>query len=168
MTVSEHNPTTEVSFDELVGRANPSMWIVTTVAGDRRAGCVVGFATQTSIDPRRFLVCLSKANFTYRVAERARHLAVHLLTTDTASLAELFGSETGSRIDKFEHCAWHEGPHSLPILTATTGWLTGEILQRNDFGDHVGYLLIPTFAHAPPVRTAPLRYKTVAGLPTGH
>jgi hypothetical protein len=42
------------------------MVVVTTRAGNERAGCLVGFATQVSIGPPRFLVGLSKRNRTYR------------------------------------------------------------------------------------------------------
>ncbi len=59
----------------------------------------MGFATQCSIDPPRFLVCLSKANHTYRVAHEADTLGVHFVPTDAESLAELFGGETGDRVD---------------------------------------------------------------------
>ena len=45
------------------------MFIVTTRAGDERSGCLVGFASQVSIRPRRFLVGLSNID-----ADRSRNL----------------------------------------------------------------------------------------------
>nr|WP_245717175.1 flavin reductase family protein [Nocardia jejuensis] len=155
------------SFDRLVAQGDAPMWVVTTLAGGVRAGCLVGFGAQVGIEPRRFLVCLSKNNYTYEVAERATHLAVHLLGEDGLALAQLFGAETGAEIDKFEHCEWRPGPHRLPILAAASAWLTGKILQRIDFGDHVGYLLSPTAAETPGDGPS-LRFHSVANLPPGQ
>ncbi|MFB8003355.1 flavin reductase family protein [Nocardia sp. NPDC056000] len=154
------------NFDAVLAQADGPMWVVTAVAGDQRAGCLVGFASQVSIEPRRFLVCVSKVNHTYRIAEAARHLAVHLLGADATALAELFGVETGSEIDKFEHCEWQQGPHRLPILAGAAGWFTGEIEQTADFGDHVGFVLSPTAAE--PATTTSLRFHAVADLTPGH
>ncbi|MFJ4653293.1 flavin reductase family protein [Nocardia sp. NPDC088792] len=156
------------AFDRVIAGADDAMWIATTVAEGRRAGCLVGFGTQASIEPRRFLACLSTANHTYTVACSAQHLAVHLLSSESLALAQLFGAETGSEIDKFEHCEWREGPHSLPILAGAAGWFTGEILRRDDFGDHVGFLLAPTSAQPPDPGHAPLRFHEVGALTPGH
>ncbi|MFE6858439.1 flavin reductase family protein [Nocardia sp. NPDC057668] len=160
--------TTNSAFDSLIARADDSMWIVTTVADGERAGCLMGFGTQVSITPRRFLACLSKTNHTYRVALRADHLALHLLPADGLALAQLFGAETGTEIDKFEHSDWQPGPHTLPILTAAAGWFAGKIVQTNDFGDHVGFLIDPTAAQAATGDAPPLRFSAVAGLRPGH
>ncbi|HEV3001376.1 MAG TPA: flavin reductase, partial [Solirubrobacteraceae bacterium] len=59
---------------ELVSDLDYPMFIVTATNGRERAGCLVGFATQTSIRPGRFLVCLSEKNRTYRVAGAAEFL----------------------------------------------------------------------------------------------
>jgi flavin reductase (DIM6/NTAB) family NADH-FMN oxidoreductase RutF len=69
------------TFAALVGELEAPMSIVTVHAGGERAGCLVSFATQTSIHPPRFMVCLSHRNHTYHVAvrHRARMLAVHFL-----------------------------------------------------------------------------------------
>ena len=55
------------------------MFVVTARRDGDHAGCLVGFATQVSIEPARFLVGLSVANHTYDVARDATTLAVHLL-----------------------------------------------------------------------------------------
>lgn len=131
------------TFTALTGELDYYMLVVTTVAGDRRAGCLVGFATQCSINPPRFEVCLSDKNHTTAVAAAADALAVHFLPDTAEDLAELFGSQTGDRIDKFAHCAWHPGPGGLPILDACGRWFAGRILERRRLGDHIGHLLEP-------------------------
>lgn len=119
------------------------LFIVTTAADDIRAGCLVGFASQASIHPPRFLVGLSVKNHTFRVASRAEVLVVHLVPDETRELAELFGGETGDDTDKFARCQWTPGPGGAPILTALENWFAGRIMKRFDFGDHCGFLLEP-------------------------
>ena len=135
------------SFDGLVGELDYSMFIVTAADGDEREGCLVGFAGQTSIDPSRFLVCLSQNNRTTRLAARVDHLAVHFVPANADPLADLFGGTTGDDHDKFADCAWEPGPHGLPILDECRNWFVGRVLERLDLGDHVGHLLEPEVAH---------------------
>src|SRR5215218_5361853 len=117
------------------------MIIVTACAGGERSGCLIGFATQTSIDPSRFLVCLSQKNRTYRVAVRAALLGVHFVPAEAEALAELFGGRTGDELDKFEHCAWRPGPEGTPLLDDCPNRFVGRVLERMDAGDHDAFLL---------------------------
>jgi flavin reductase (DIM6/NTAB) family NADH-FMN oxidoreductase RutF len=119
------------------------MFIVTTAAGGERAGCLVGFATQCSIDPLRFMVCLSDKNRTFRVAQDASVLVVHLAPEDAPGLAELFGSQTGDEADKFARCAWRPGPDGAPVLEDCPSWFAGRVLDRTCVGDHWAFLLEP-------------------------
>jgi flavin reductase (DIM6/NTAB) family NADH-FMN oxidoreductase RutF len=144
------------------------MYVVTTSRGDKRAGCLVGFTSQVSIGPPRFLVGLSNKNQTYRVARDASHLAVHLLPRTQRELARLFGSETGDQVDKFSRCEWHEGPHGLPILDDAVGWFVGEVLGRYELGDHVGHLLEPVAGDAPEKFAQLVTFADVQDLEPGH
>ena len=133
----------DARFDQLVGELDYPMYIATTSAAGVNAGCLVGFTTQVSINPPRFLVCLSLKNYTTTVAAAATHLAIHLLRADDAELAQLFGEETGDRTDKFTRCRWSVGPHDVPVLGDAAAWFVGRIEARLEFGDHVGHLLAP-------------------------
>jgi flavin reductase (DIM6/NTAB) family NADH-FMN oxidoreductase RutF len=138
------------TFNSLMGELDYPMFIVTTVAGDdgERSGCLVGFATQISIKPPRFLAGLSEKNKTFRVARRAAHLGVHFVPGDVdgEALAELFGSETGDEVDKFARCAWHEGPAGVPVLDDLPNWFVGRIVEGVDGGDHYAFILEPIAA----------------------
>ena len=125
-----------------------SLFIVTTAADGERSGCLVGFASQVSIDPQRFLIGLSVKNRTFEVARRADVLVVHFVPEDAEELAALFGGETGDETDKFSRCDWREGPDGAPILTALKDWFAGRILERLDFGDHQAFLLEPIAGQA--------------------
>jgi flavin reductase (DIM6/NTAB) family NADH-FMN oxidoreductase RutF len=136
----------ERGFQELATELDYPMFIVTARADDERSGCLIGFSTQTSVHPQRFLVCLSKRNHTHGVALRASHLAVHLVPDEATELAELFGGETGDEVDKLARCDWHEGPHGLPLLDDAPSRFVGRILWRHDAGDHDAFLLDPVWA----------------------
>ena len=131
------------AIDRWVGEIDYPMYIVTAAAGGELSGCLVGFSTQCSIDPVRFLVCLSDKNRTYRVAQDTSVIAMHLVPSNADDLVALFGSETGDEIDKFERCSWHEGPEGVPILDDCPNWFAGQVLDRLTVGDHEALLLHP-------------------------
>ena len=138
------------TFDAIVGDLEYPMFIVTTRAEGEPLGCLVGFATQMSIDPPRFAVCLSHNNRTYRRGRDAPWLAVHCVPADAGELAELFGGETADEVDKFARCDWRDGPHGMPLLDECESWFVGRVLTRLDAGDHDAFLLEPVAAHADP------------------
>jgi flavin reductase (DIM6/NTAB) family NADH-FMN oxidoreductase RutF len=136
------------TFQRLMGELDYSLLIVTARAGDELAGCLVGFASQVSIDPPRFLVCVSVKNRTYRVAVGTQLLIVHFVPQTEEELAVLFGGETGDETDKFARCEWREGPGDTPVLRDLEDWFAGRVLQRFDLGDHCGFLLEPVDGEA--------------------
>jgi flavin reductase (DIM6/NTAB) family NADH-FMN oxidoreductase RutF len=139
---------TAATFHSLVGDLEYPMFIVTARAGGEPLGCLVGFATQASIDPPRFAVCLSHNNRTFRRGGQAELLAVHCVPADAEGLARLFGGETGDEADKFARCHWHDGPGGVPILDECPSWFVGRVVWRHDAGDHDVFLLEPVAAEA--------------------
>lgn len=154
-------------FDSFVDGLDYPMFVVTAASGRERAGCLVGFATQASIDPPRMLVCLSTANHTYRVAARAALLGVHALAPQQRELAELFGGSTGDEVDKLAQCSWHPGPDGVPLLEEVPRRLVGRILSRHELGDHVGFLLEPVAVDAEDTGDG-LGYEQVEDVEPGH
>lgn len=136
------------AMEELAGHLDYPMFIVTAQAEERRAGCLVGFCTQCSVDPARFAVFISKKNFTHEVAVQARALAVHVVPRDREDLARLFGEETGHSTDKFARCGWEPGPLGAPILPSCPDRFVARILDRLETGDHTGFVVEPVAAVA--------------------
>jgi flavin reductase (DIM6/NTAB) family NADH-FMN oxidoreductase RutF len=154
------------ALEKLLDELDYPVFIVTTTGGDERAGCVVGFITQSSLDPVRFIVCLSKSNRTYRVATGATHLGVHLVPRDRRDLAELFGGETGDDVDKFAQCEWSPGPHDIPLVDGCPARFVGRILTTMDAGDHVAFNLEPVAWTDEP--TSPLTFQQAKDIEAGH
>jgi flavin reductase (DIM6/NTAB) family NADH-FMN oxidoreductase RutF len=137
----------ERQFQRLVGQLDYPLFVVTAAAGQERDGCIVGFTTQCSIHPPLFLVCMSVKNRTYRIAERADHLVVHVVPRERRDLAELFGGETADESDKLSSVDWRAGPGGAPIVAGLDTWFAGRVVRRLDYdGDHVGFVLSPVAA----------------------
>jgi flavin reductase (DIM6/NTAB) family NADH-FMN oxidoreductase RutF len=156
------------SFDRLVGLLDNTMFVVTTEADGEPSGCLVGFATQASIHPPRFLAGISRTNHTCRVAARSDYLAVHVVQRRHIDLARLFGGETGDRVNKFDLCSWRNGPQGMPILDDAAAWFVGKTLERIDLGDHIGYLLEPVTGALPGPLGDLISSTDVADLAPGH
>jgi flavin reductase (DIM6/NTAB) family NADH-FMN oxidoreductase RutF len=171
--VTDRNPADEVSaaaektFPKIMTELDYPMVVVTANAEEGPAGCLVGFGTQCSIDPPRYLVCLSDKNRTERVASHTDVLAVHFLAAGDLELARIFGEQTTDDTDTFALCGWYPGPRGAPILDGCGRWFVGAILDRRPLGDHVAYLLEPiavTDAAAGPG----LMFQQVKDLDPGH
>jgi len=155
-------------FDRFVDAGVGPLYIVTVADGGQRYGCLVGFASQTSIEPPRFMVCISVANATYRHVQEARQLAVHQVPADRPDLAELFGGTTADEgVDKFERCRWTAARDGLPLLDDCPTRMIGAVVDRHQLGDHEGFLLRPVRVDADPAR-APLRAADAPPIRPGH
>lgn len=155
------------TFARLTAEIDTSMLIVTAYGDRELSGCLVGFHTQASIRPPRFLVCISKQNRTYRVALRSEALVVHFLSDADADLAELFGGQTGDEVDKFAQVAWRRGPGGAPVLERLDTWFAGRPVERVSLGDHMGFLLEPIEGAAHRGH-APLRFHRAKRIEPGH
>jgi flavin reductase (DIM6/NTAB) family NADH-FMN oxidoreductase RutF len=156
------------AFEKLVALLNYPMFVVTTEADGVLAGCLVGFASQTSIHPPRFLVGLSKQNHTFRVAADATHLAVHVFDRAHVGVVELFGSQSGDVINKFDRCSWHRGPAQIPVLDDAAAWFVGTIVDRISLGDHVAHLLEPVDGEPPHELEHWVSFADVQDMQPGH
>jgi flavin reductase (DIM6/NTAB) family NADH-FMN oxidoreductase RutF len=155
-------------FDRVMRGRNPDMLIVTTAVGEQRAGCLVGFHSQCSIEPDRYAVWLSKANHTCQLALRATHFGLHFLRSDHGRLAEIFGTMCGGEVDKFTLAPAHPGPFDVPLIEACRDWV---VARRTAFleegSDHICFIVEPVEACAGEP-SSPLRLHEVAHLTPGH
>lgn len=142
------------------------LYVLTTAVQEECSGCLIGFATQCSVHPSRFLACISKRNHTFGLAQRAAVLAVHRIEEGQKQLAELFGGETGDALDKFARVRWH-WVDGVPVLDECACWFTGSILDRIDLGDHVGFLLQPMDAQ-PGEGAGQLTFQQARDIQAGH
>ncbi len=154
-------------LDALVAQADGALAVVTTATQEERAGCLVGFHGQCSLEPFRYAVWLSQANHTYRVALFATHFAVHFLSDHHRDTARLFGTTSGDHIDKFSQCDWHAGPAGVPLLTGFPAAVFERATFWNDGSDHGCFIGEPV-AIETGAQFTPLRLSAVHDLQPGH
>ena len=155
-------------FGDIAAALDPALIIVTTAVDGERAGCLVGFHGQSSMEPERYCVWLSKANHTARVAQRANHLCVQPVPEDALALAERFGTLTGDDTDKFAGLDLRQGPDGVPLLAACpAGFVLRKHTLLDDGGDHLCITgeVVDTWS-AGPLR--PLRLSRAGDLEPGH
>lgn len=157
-----------MSFGDLTAALNQPLVVVTTAVQGERAGCLVGFHSQSSIEPERYCVWLSKANHTFRVAQRSSHLVVHFLTADALELAAWFGTQSGDSVDKFGGLDTVAGPGGAPVLQQCANRV---VLRRtallDEGGDHLcvmGEVIDVAFGGT----FEALRFRQAAHLQAGH
>jgi flavin reductase (DIM6/NTAB) family NADH-FMN oxidoreductase RutF len=153
--------------EQFLDQLDYPMHIVTAAARGEMAGCLVGFVTQCSINPARFLVCISKNNRTFRVARDSAVLALQLVPEEAVDLAELFGGRTGDDVDKFSLCRWTEGRGGVPILDRCRHWVVAGVVDLIDGGDHMIFQVAPLQYGAGP-RERVLMFKQVKHIVAGH
>jgi flavin reductase (DIM6/NTAB) family NADH-FMN oxidoreductase RutF len=145
-----------------------AMIVVTTAHDDERAGCLVGFHGQCSIEPPLYAVWLSVANRTYEVVCSSRYLAVHVLDRADRPVAELFGGTTGDAVDKFALCNWTAGPDGVPLLSQCPNRIVLErVAQLEAIGDHACFVGRP-YAAERSCELQALRLSDAADIPAGH
>src|ERR1035437_8409060 len=131
----------ESMSEPLVNAANYPLYVVTASAEGESSGCLAGFVTQSSIKPVQFLVCISKVNPTFGIAQRCEGLALHLLGSVQRDVASLFGELSGDEIDKFERVEWSRGTTGAPILSECAAWIEDRVIDRMSVGDHEALLI---------------------------
>ena len=154
-------------FDAIVRSIDASMTVVTASMSGQDAGCLIGFHSQCSIRPERWVAWVSPANRSFPVITGANRVAIHFLGDDQHDLAVLFGSETGDEVDKFAHCDVNRssGP---PVITRCANVMVADrVALLDDGGDHAGVVVEPVEVRAE-ASFVPLRLASVDDLDPGH
>jgi len=164
--LQEESESVALGLEAYTAQTDYALHIVTTTSADGQpSGCLVGFLTQCSIVPPRFLVCISKINHTFFAVEGSDAIALHLIGRAQTRLASLFAEQTGDTVDKFSRCVWHIGVTGSPVLSDCAAWIEGMVIDRWSVGDHRALLVRPvaggsgnhradvlTFQHSPDFR----------------
>jgi flavin reductase (DIM6/NTAB) family NADH-FMN oxidoreductase RutF len=154
-------------FESIATSLDNPLVVVTAAYRGHRAGCLVGFHTQTSIDPSRYCVWLSKANHTYLVATSVSHVGVHFLTAADHELAEVFGTRCSQTSDKFAGRTVSSGPGDAPLLEQCAHRIVLRRTALVDCGDHVALVgdIVDACGSEPFVA---LRLAQITDLDAGH
>lgn len=153
----------------------PMLAVAAAHAGERDA-CLVGFATQISIDPWRYLVGLSHRNRTFDLAAASSHLAVHFLSDDQHELARVLGSTSAHddpEKERFLADLWDDADDTgdetaVSRLAPCRSWFVGRVVARHPCGDHWAFVLEPVAWSGADPRFRQLDYQQVRDLEAGR
>ena len=115
---------------------NYGMYIVSS-ANDKKVGCVINTLTQlTSVDPT-ISICLNKNNYTNKVIQETKKLAISILSEKTnANTIAVFGFSSSKDVNKFVDIDYEEINNIPVVLDNICSYLICEVINIIDVGTH--------------------------------
>jgi flavin reductase (DIM6/NTAB) family NADH-FMN oxidoreductase RutF len=131
--------------------------IVTTAAGDERAGMTVSSFTSVSLEPPTVLVCLNKDAYAHDLVKRSGVFAISMLGVGQDWLSNRFAGLDPNVTDRFEGLELITGETGSPLLPGAIAWLDCRVKSTHDTSTHTVFFGEVVFAGNDPER-APLVY----------
>jgi flavin reductase (DIM6/NTAB) family NADH-FMN oxidoreductase RutF len=120
-------------FRDAMGHFATGVTVLTTRHEGELHGMTANSVTSVSLDPMLILVCLMKDARTALAIQAAARFAVNILHEGQDELSQRF-ARPGQ--DHFEGLDLHEGPYGLPLLPDCLAYLTAEVTEIVEAGDH--------------------------------
>ena len=139
-------------FTELV---DPTLWLVTAANGGERGGLIATFVVSASLvpDEPRVAIGIAKHHFTWRLIDRSRAFALHLVDLARPEWVRRFGLRSGREADKFAGLAPEVGATGAPLLADALLWSECVVEAALDTGDRSLFLgRVTRFGQGPPGR----------------
>src|SRR3954468_4865178 len=103
--------------DKLANAVYKCLWIMTSHRGDELTGSMVVSAVSLfRSNPVKFVVCVTKHDYTHDVTLESRVFALHALREDQIELATRFAYQSSRDVNKFEGLDYKIGHTGCPVL----------------------------------------------------
>ena len=122
-----------IEFRNVMGQFATGVTVITTVHDEELHGMTANSVTSVSLDPLLILVCLMREARTALAIQSSKRLAVNILGAHQEELSQRF-ARAGQ--DHFDGLDLVEGPHGLPFLPDCLAYLTAQVTQVVEAGDH--------------------------------
>ena len=119
------------------------LYVITTVDGDKKNGCIMNTAMQQTSDPSCISVTLNKTDYTEYMLERSGKFNISTISDKADfSLFKHFGFQSGRDIDKFaDFTDYKEAANGIPYITkGCNAYLSCEVADKIDLGTHVLFI----------------------------
>jgi 3-hydroxy-9,10-secoandrosta-1,3,5(10)-triene-9,17-dione monooxygenase reductase component len=142
--VTTENGTVQL-FRQVLGHFCTGVTVITTVDAAGPAGFTCQSFAAVSLDPPLVLFCPSRASATWPRIGRAGHFCANVLADEQRELARVFaGSGAGGPggaggaggAGKFDGVGWSPAPTGAPVLDGALAWVTAEVADVHEAGDH--------------------------------
>jgi flavin reductase (DIM6/NTAB) family NADH-FMN oxidoreductase RutF len=121
------------SFREVMARVCSPVAVVTTIAEDRPHGTTVSAFSSLSVGPPMVVVSLAKSSDLLRLIGLSGRFGVNVLGEDHLPVARIFARKGQA---KFASINWTIDD-GLPRLPFALGWLSCDVTEMFEGGDHV-------------------------------
>ena len=132
--------------------------VVTTVAGEQRAGMTVSSFTSVSLEPPLVLVCLNKDTYAHELVKRSGVYAISMLGVGQEWLSNRFAGLDHKVTDRFEGLDLMTADTGSPLLPGAIAWLDCIVKSTHDVTTHTIFFGEVVFAAYDSER-APLVYQ---------
>lgn len=118
------------------------LYIVTSAAGQTKAGCVINTMVQMTSSPAQVSIAINKENFTTGVIKQAGAFDVAVLTESAPmELIGRFGFHTSADFDKFSDTTCVTDALGLPYVAEhVAAHFAVRVTQTVDMGSHLWFL----------------------------
>ncbi len=116
------------------------MYIVGTVADDKKVGCICNTVVQITSDPMTVAISINHNNYTNEMIKKTKKFSISILDEDTdQKIISTFGYESSRYINKYENIETLE-LDNLPILKSSCGALICEVIDILETTTHTVFL----------------------------
>lgn len=122
------------AFRRCLGEFATGVTIITTQAGDLRAGVTANSFSSLSLDPPLILWSIGRSSRSLEAFQKGTHFAINILSLDQVKVSQLFASK---ETDKFAHVAWEAGIGGSPLIDGALASFECETSAIHDAGDHL-------------------------------
>lgn len=123
--------------DKLANSVYKSLWIMTSHRGDVLTGSMVVSALSLfRSNPVKFVVCVTKHDYTHDVVLASRVFALHALREDQIDLAARFAYQSTRDVNKFDGIDYKIGHTGCPVLLDCLGYMEFELMGEIDTPTH--------------------------------
>ena len=134
-----------LDYREVLTRFATGVTVVTTLeqtdAGSQPWGTTVNSFTGISLDPPLVLVAIGRERSIHPIIERTGRFGVNILGEDSQAISDCFaGAPSPLPRSAFCNADFKLGKSGLPILDQAIAYLTCDVEQVIDGGDHTIYL----------------------------
>ncbi len=141
--------------DPQILRATMRQWatgvtVVTTVAGNERAGMTVSSFTSVSLEPPTVLVCLNKNTYAHTLVAQSGVYAISMLAAGQEALSNRFAGVDPTITDRFAGLELTTAETGSALLPGAIAHLDCRVVAAHEAGSHTIYVAEVVYAWVDP------------------
>lgn len=111
--------------------------IITASYEGQVSGFIASWITQVSFVPPLVMVAMNPLHYTYDLVTNSNAFAINILRADQVELVDLFGKNSGSKVDKFAKTLYELGSTGSPLIKDCLAFIDCNIMWSKEAGDHI-------------------------------